>query len=202
MKKNTIVIGAFFVIIPILLYIMVFSGFPISEYPADWAEFATYINGTVGIILSAFNICIFYVLTKTATQFSNSSSGKQLLQNMFQSYKLSIDEFVIDYFRCMEKLKMETNAFGKTTSPNFNFEQAKNRLVWILSITKSFIKETKPILQKNDYDQLKSTCLELNLAIQNLLESNFESIDLLTIFLDKKSIFIQKINEIIYNYGK
>lgn len=167
---------------------------PISEYPKDWADFATYLNGTTGIFLTALNIYLFYKLTNLATHFSNASSGKQLLQSMFQSYKHSIDELVMEFLRSIEKIRQDNS------SKEIYLEEAKTRLAWIDVITESFMLETN-LLYANDYLQINNSYNELNEAITNLMNSNFYACNSeMNVFLKKKSNFIQKVNQIIFNY--
>lgn len=58
LAKVTGVILLIFIILFVVLFICNFSDHPISENIADWASFATYLNGTVGLIISIATLVV------------------------------------------------------------------------------------------------------------------------------------------------
>src|SRR5664279_5452768 len=62
-KQDTnriLVVLVIIIIIPILLYIYKFGSFTFSKNQGEWASFADYFGGILGVILSAITIYLLY----------------------------------------------------------------------------------------------------------------------------------------------
>jgi hypothetical protein len=59
-----VVLSLFFLIVPVLLWVIQFGSLDVSANPKDWATFASYASGAVGTLIAALNL---YVLIYVAT---------------------------------------------------------------------------------------------------------------------------------------
>ncbi|MDR0972853.1 MAG: hypothetical protein LBM61_02550 [Prevotellaceae bacterium] len=213
--KGIKVIATIAVILVILAIVIFIIYFPIqnqylilSNRISDWGSFGSYIGGIINPILAGLNIYIFYVLTKTATEFGNRNVQKQLSFSTGQEYQKKINDLMCEIIKivgeCNEievKLKKRSDAGVEIEDhertmvkieADLLIARAIQRLHWMKTFAESFVKESEPLIPKyiQEVIVLKG---EFLLSIDKLIESKMEKPEALDDFFKQKSVFINEV---------
>lgn len=192
-KRLTIIVVLFTSIVVVFYFVnfntSIKCGF--SQHPADWGSFGSYITGVLSPILSGLNIYLFYVLTKTASEFNKKSIEKQLSYNTCKEYQNKINDLVFEFLSILEKNNIKS-------SPQ-NILSATSCLKRLIFFIDSFIIETEPFIGSNKETIVKTSSEKFKKSINDLIESNYVNTDIMKQFFDNKSAFIKLIFDLIIN---
>ena len=156
----------------------------ISHDISDWAAFSDYINGILSSILAFLNLYLFYILTTSATKFTEDNTKKQLCFNTCNDYQKRINELIFEFLYNIELYQDNDN--------NEKYKNiAKRRLIWLKYYINSFYNEIASFLPaQNDFKSLKE---DLEDSIDKLINSDINNSVAMDEFLVKKSEFINKV---------
>lgn len=170
--------------IVVITFIVNFQHHGISNNISDWGNFGSYISGIINPILSGLNIYIFFILTKTASEFGTQNVRKQLSFITCQEYQNKINDLTFEFLANIETYKENQD--------KKYIIRATNRLNWIKFFIDSFVKEAEPLIPQN-LPEIKKQKEEFELSINMLIKSEFSEVEPMELFFDKKSEFIQSV---------
>ena len=165
----------------------------ISENSADWGNFGNYITGILSPLLAGLNIYLFYILTKTASEFNKQSIEKQLSYNTCKEYQNKINDLVFEFLEILERNKIKNNEQNILIATS-----CLNRLIFCID---SFVIETEPFI--NDNNTVKTSKDKLKNSINNLINCRYSNATSMKDFFDEKSEFIKLIFDLVIknDYG-
>lgn len=188
--KVIILCAVFSIMITVSIFIMEFIHHDISNNISDWASFSNYIGGIISPIISALNLYLFYILTTTASKFTEENTKKQLFYGTCHDYQKKINELI---FECLSNIEL----YSKNEDNIEYKEKATLRLVWLMYYIKSFYDEIGSLIPtENDIEKSIS---ELNAAIEDLIESDFKDGKKMNNFISAKSQFINNVFNCLIN---
>lgn len=184
--RNISIISLGLILIGIIIFIMNFHNQYLSDKVSDWGNFGSYISGIINPILAGLNIYIFYILTKTASDFGKQNVQKQLSFSTCQEYQNKINDLTFQFLANIE--------LCQKTKKEEDKKIAINRLIWLCFFINSFVTEAEPlipnnlseiIIQKNNFEK----------AIKELIETECTDVKATERFFVMKSEFIKSIFE-------
>lgn len=182
--KITVILSGSVFVVSIILFVINFMRQDISHDISDWAAFSDYINGILSSILAFLNLYLFYILTTSATKFTEDNTKKQLCFNTCNDYQKRINELIFEFLYNIELYQDNDN--------NEKYKNiAKRRLIWLKYYINSFYNEIASFLPaQNDFKSLKE---DLEDSIDKLINSDINNSVAMDEFLVKKSEFINKV---------
>lgn len=182
--KITVILSGSVFVVSIILFVINFIRQDISHDISDWAAFSDYINGILSSILAFLNLYLFYILTTSATKFTEDNTKKQLCFNTCNDYQKRINELIFEFLYNIELYQDNDN--------NEKYKNiAKRRLIWLKYYINSFYNEIASFLPaQNDFKSLKE---DLEDSIDKLINSDINNSVAMDEFLVKKSEFINKV---------
>lgn len=182
--KITVILSGSVFVVSIILFVINFMRQDISHDISDWAAFSDYINGILSSILAFLNLYLFYILTTSATKFTEDNTKKQLCFNTCNDYQKRINELIFEFLYNIELYQDNDN--------NEKYKNiAKRRLIWLKYYINSFYNEIASFLPAhNDFKSLKE---DLEDSIDKLINSDINNSVAMDEFLVKKSEFINKV---------
>lgn len=182
--KITVILSGSVFVVSIILFVINFMRQDISHDISDWAAFSDYINGILSSILAFLNLYLFYILTTSATKFTEDNTKKQLCFNTCNDYQKRINELIFEFLYNIELYQDNDN--------NEKYKNiAKRRLIWLKYYINSFYNEIASFLPaQNDFKSLKE---DLEDSIDKLINSDINNSVAMDEFLIKKSEFINKV---------
>jgi hypothetical protein len=85
---GTAIIGLLVIFVAIGLYIGWFWDFDISSVPADWSNFANYVSGMVGTLISILSLFVLGYITLMVSENSNKENKKLFyLEHRVKAYE-------------------------------------------------------------------------------------------------------------------
>lgn len=182
----TVILSGLVFVVFIILFVVNFMRQDISHDISDWAAFSDYINGILSPILAILNLYLFYILTTSATKFTEDNTKKQLCFNTCNDYQKRINELIFEFLYNIELYQENENSDKKKYKGI-----AKRRLIWLKYYVNSFYNEIASFLP--DQNDIKSLKEDLEDSIDKLINSDINSTDAMDEFLIKKSEFINKV---------
>lgn len=188
--KVMTLIAVFSILITVSIFIITFIHHDISDNIADWASFSNYIGGIISPIMSALNLYIFYILTTTASKFTEENTKKQLFYGTCHDYQKRINELI---FECLSNIELYSNNDCDIVYK----EKAKLRFVWLMYYIKSFYDEIGSLIPSGN--DIEKSVSELNSTIEKLIESDFKDSNRMNDFISAKSRFINNVFNCLIN---
>lgn len=166
-QRNFILVSIFLVMLPCLVvcifYICTFSG-GLSHDNADWGTFGDFVGGICSLFLTAMNIWIFYLLTRT---ISEQEAKREDVRQKFEALRFKLqkqEELIKNYSNAVEKTFSSIDLDTGLAVINTNtFDEVMH--------TYNQLRNFKSLL--NTFDSQEYNRLLNNLRhIQNLLHDN------------------------------
>ena len=181
-KFVKILIGLLLIIltIPIILFVLQFGSYKISEDVKDWSNAATYFGGFLGILISLFSLIILGYITYLINKQSNIENKKtNLLMRKLDAYN-ELTSYL------PKLLYFLPAASRKITSSNHHFEKSKD------IENPKYQEEVKELIQHLEFFlhfHLYLVCFQPR--YEHLFDYNFKNKDYIE--LEKKSNELRKI---------
>lgn len=134
----------FLSVVPLGLYFWVFgplSGYRLSETDQSWANFGSFLGGTVGPLLSAFALCALAITIRQQNKQLDQQSEQleqqniQIAQSQKQPYLLQIQDLIAktsESILFQYHMDINTQGLGTLEKKSTIFKMLLNKQFWIL----------------------------------------------------------------------
>lgn len=182
--RNISILSIGMMLIAIVVFVINFHNKELSDNISDWGNFGSYISGIINPILAGLNIYIFFILTKTASDFGKQNVQKQLSFSTCQEYQSKINDLTFEFLANIE--------LYKEIQDKKYIVRGTDRLNWIQFFINSFVTEAEPLISNNIADIITKK-KDFEQAINGLIETQFSDRQAMVDFFDAKSEFIKSV---------
>ena len=143
MKRRYLALFALISVVPLIVWLCRFGVLPVSTQANDWATFATYISGTIGVLVTLFGFMMIYL-----------TYSKQVGDSYIASFESTLFR-MIDYQR---SILQNVSSAGKAQTG------LPSLIYWATSFSQHFLSKVKDLPLSTEYHRVVAERLRTEYA--------------------------------------